>query len=63
MPVVLSKLLMGKLRISRKNMSNSESKPAFLRRLGPCVTKEELESVHQKIESLTRIFEEMSLFF
>ena len=37
-------------------------KPAFLRRLGPSVTKEELESVHQKIESLTRIFEEMSLF-
>ena len=38
-------------------------KPAFLRRLGPSVTKEELESVYQKIESLTRIFEEMSLFF
>ena len=38
-------------------------KPAFLRRLGPSVTKEELESVHKKIESLTRIFEEMSLFF
>ena len=37
-------------------------KPAFLRCLGPYVTKEELESIYQKIESLTRIFEEMSLF-
>ena len=37
-------------------------KPAFLRRLGPYVTKEELESIYQKIESVTRIFEKM-LFF
>ena len=37
-------------------------KPGFLRRLGPSVTKEELESVYNKIESLTRIFEEMLLF-
>ena len=37
-------------------------KPDFLRRLGPSVTKEELESVYKKIESLTRIFEEMLLF-
>ena len=29
---------------------------------GPCVTKEELESLHQKIESVTRIFEKMLLF-
>ena len=36
--------------------------PALLRRLGPCVTKEELESVYQKIESVTRIFEKMPLF-
>jgi hypothetical protein len=34
----------------------------FWHRLGPCVTKEELESVYQKIESVTRIFEKMSLF-
>ena len=39
------------------------SKPALLRRLGPCVTKEELESLHQKTESVTRIFEKMLLFF
>ena len=39
------------------------SKPALLRRLGPCVTKEELESLHQKNESVTRIFEKMLLFF
>ena len=39
------------------------STPALLRRLGPCVTKEELESLHQKIESVTRIFEKMLLFF
>ena len=38
------------------------SKPALLRRLGPCVTKEELESLHQKIESITRIFVKMLLF-
>ena len=37
-------------------------KPAFLRRLGPYVTKEELESIYQKIESVTRIFEKMLLF-
>ena len=38
-------------------------KPAFLRRLGPSVTKEELGSIYKKkIESLTRIFEEMPLF-
>ena len=34
----------------------------FWHRLGPCVTKEELESVYQKIESVTRIFEMMFLF-
>ena len=39
------------------------STPALLRRLGPCVTKEELESLHQKIESVTRISEKMLLFF
>ena len=39
------------------------SKPALLRRLGPCVTKEELESLHQKIESVTRIFDKMLFFF
>ena len=32
-------------------------------RLGPCVTKEELESVYEKIESVTRIFEKMLLFY
>ena len=37
-------------------------KLAFLRCLGLYVTKEELESIYQKIESLTRIFEEMPLF-
>ena len=37
-------------------------KPAFLRCLGPYVTKEDLESIYQKTESLTRIFEEMQLF-
>ena len=31
-------------------------KPVFLRRLGPYVTKEELESIYQKSESVTRIF-------
>ena len=36
-------------------------KPAFLRRLGPYVTKEERESINQKIESATRIFEKMLL--
>ena len=35
---------------------------ALLRRLGPCVTKEELESLYQNNESVTRIFEKM-LFF
>ena len=39
------------------------SKPALLRRLGPRVTKEELESLHQKNESVTRIFEKMLLLF
>ena len=39
------------------------SKPALLRRLGPCVTKEELESLLKKNESVTRIFEKMLLFF
>ena len=39
------------------------SKPALLRRLGPCVTKEELEFLHQKAESITRIFVKMLLFF
>jgi hypothetical protein len=34
----------------------------FWHRLGPCVTKEELESVYEKIESVTRIFEKMLLF-
>ena len=37
-------------------------KPAFLRRIGPYVTKEELESIYQKNESVTRIFEKMLLF-
>ena len=37
-------------------------KPAFLCRLGPYVTKEELESIYQKNESVTRIFEKMLLF-
>ena len=37
-------------------------KPAFLRCLGPYVTKEELESIYQKNESVTRIFEKMLLF-
>ena len=39
------------------------SKPVLLRRLGPCVTKEELEFLHQKTESITRIFVKMLLFF
>ena len=39
------------------------SKPALLRRLGPCVTKAELESRHQKNDSVTRIFKKMLLFF
>ena len=47
----------------RRKIRELRTKPAFLRRLGPSVTKEELESVHQKTESLTRIFEEMSLSF
>ena len=38
------------------------STPALLRRLGPCVTKEELESLYQKNKSVTRIFEKMLLF-
>ena len=46
---------------SRKNMS-TRIYTVFWHRLGPCVTKEELESVYQKIESVTRIFEKMSLF-
>ena len=37
-------------------------KPAFLCRLGPYVTKDELESIYQKNESVTRIFEKMLLF-
>ena len=39
-------------------------KPAFLRRLGPYVTKEKLESIYQKIVSVTvtHIFREMLLF-
>ena len=37
-------------------------KPAFLCRLGPYVTKEELEFIYQKNESVTRIFGKM-LFF
>ena len=37
-------------------------RPAFLRRLGPYVTKEELESIYQKNESVTRIFGKMLLF-
>ena len=37
-------------------------KPAFLRRLGPYVTKEELESIYQKNESVTRIFLEYAAF-
>ena len=37
-------------------------KPAFMRRLGPYVFKEKLESIHQKIESVTRIFDKMLLF-
>ena len=43
----------------RRKIRELGIKPAFLRRLGPSVTKEEFESVYQKIESLTRIFEEM----
>ena len=37
-------------------------KPAFLRRLGPYVTKEELGSIYQKNESVTRIFEKCYFF-
>ena len=46
----------------RGKIRRLEIKPAFLRRLGSYVTKEELESIYQTNESLTRIFEKM-LFF
>ena len=46
----------------RGEIRELRTKPAFLRCLGFYVTKEELESKYPKIESLTRIFEEMSLF-
>ena len=48
---------------TRRKIRPPGIKPAFLRRLGPYVTKEELESIYQKIESVTRIFEKMLLFF
>ena len=40
-------------------------RPAFLRRLGPCATKEELESIVHipKGKSVTRIFEKKMLLF
>ena len=38
-------------------------KPAFLRRLSPYGTKEELEPIYQEKKSVTRIFEEMSFLF
>ena len=47
----------------RGKIRELRTKPAFLRCLGLYVIKEALGSIYKNNEPLTRIFEEMSLFF
>ena len=47
----------------RRKIRRPGINPAVLRRLGPYVTKEELESIYQKNESITRIFDFKMLLF